>query len=76
MAPAPKLTPRITDEILAGDRKIWGAGAIAAFLGLSADKVYDLAKDPDVPIYKPAGSGRYFAIKSELMAWLRTKPQE
>lgn len=75
MTNAPKLTPRIADEVLAGDRKIWGAEAIAAFLGVSVDTVYDLAKEPGVPISKPPGSGRYFAFRRDLMAWLRTKPE-
>jgi hypothetical protein len=52
--------------------KLWGASMIAAFLGVSESWVYDLAKDPNCPIYKP--SGRYFALKSELIEWLRTKP--
>lgn len=73
--PIRPLTPKATDEILAGERKLWGASAIAAFLGISVDKVYTLAKNPVVPVYKPEGGG-YFAFKSELMAWLRTKPPE
>lgn len=52
---------------------IWGAKAIAQFMGLSVDVVYDLADDPDTPIYKP--SGRYCALKGELLNWMKTKPK-
>jgi hypothetical protein len=51
---------------------IWGAKSIAHFIGRSVDIVYDLADDPDAPVYKPGG--RYCATKSELRCWLRTKP--
>jgi excisionase family DNA binding protein len=67
----PPLDPWRADEVFAGDRKLWGAETIAAYLGVSAHTVYTLAQEPDVPIYKPGG--RYFAVKSELAAWLRTK---
>lgn len=50
---------------------LWGARAIAKFLRLSVDAVYDLALDPQCPIFRP--SGRYFATRSELMRWLHTK---
>lgn len=63
---------RITDLSLANER-LWGAAEIARFLGLSQDAVYRLADDPDVPIYRPPGSGRLFALKTELMGWLRSK---
>lgn len=52
---------------------IWGAKAIAQFMGLSVDVIYDLADDPSAPIYKP--SGRYCAIKGELLIWMKTKPR-
>lgn len=52
--------------------KIWGASAIAGYLGVSVDTVYRLAQEPDCPITRP--SGRYFAYQRELNAWLRTKP--
>lgn len=58
---------------LRGDR-LWGASEISAFLGVSVETVYTWAADPDVPIYKPGS--RYFAIKSELRDWLRSKPRE
>ena len=58
---------------LRGER-LWGASEISAFLGVSVETVYSWAADPDVPIYKPGS--RYFAIKSELCDWLRSKPRE
>lgn len=68
----PTLTPETLDGILQPPpRKIWGAPAIARILGVSVDTVYALAKDPASPVYKPNG---YFAYRSELEAWLRTKP--
>ena len=54
--------------------RLWGASEIAAFLGVSVETVYAWAADPAVPIYKPGS--RYFAIKSELRDWLRSKPRE
>lgn len=68
------LTTETLDSILQPPpRKIWGAPAIARFLGVSVDTVYALAKDPDCPVYKPSG---YFAYRYELEAWLRRKPIE
>jgi hypothetical protein len=57
-----------------GGEAIWGAKAIAAFAGVGIDTVYAWALDPAVPVYKPGG--RYFAIRHELMAWLRSKPMK
>lgn len=62
------------DEYSLGTEKLWGLPAIAKFLGLSVHAVRDLAQQPDVPIFKPAGGNRYFAVRSELWRWLRTKP--
>ncbi|WP_240540179.1 DNA-binding protein [Paracoccus sp. pheM1] len=61
------------DAVLDPERKIWGLGQIAEVLGVSVDKARALAKLPEVPIYRPAGSGSYFAFRSELMTWLRGK---
>ena len=61
------------DEVLEGDGKLWGLPHIAKVLGVSVDKARDLAKVEGVPIYRPDGSGSYFAFRSELLAWLRTK---
>lgn len=63
----------LIDAILEPDRKLWGLPMIAEALGVSVSKARDLASQPSVPIYRPAGSGSYFAFKSELMAWLRGK---
>jgi hypothetical protein len=54
------------------DDHLWGAKAIAAFIGRSVDVVYELADDETAPVHKPGG--RYYAAKSELRCWLRTKP--
>lgn len=56
--------------------KLWGAPAIAKALSLSSDAVYRLAEQDETPIYKPPGSNRLFAFRSELMRWLRTKPKK
>jgi hypothetical protein len=54
--------------------KLWGAQRIADVLGVGVDTVVTLARRADCPIYQP--SGRYFALRSELDQWLRTKPGE
>lgn len=72
--PLPPLDPWRLDGILEPDRKLWGLPMIAAFLGVNIDTARTWAKLDSVPIYRPAGSGSYFASKSELTAWLRTKP--
>lgn len=61
------------DGLLEPDRKLWGLPMIAEVLGVSVDKARELAKLAEVPIYRPLGSGSYFALRSELMAWLRGK---
>ncbi|KIZ41439.1 MULTISPECIES: hypothetical protein [Rhodopseudomonas] len=62
----------MTDASLRGE-KLWGAPSIAQFMGLSCDTVYKLSDDPDCPIYRPPGTNRLFATRSELLVWLRTK---
>ena len=62
------------DQITRGSERIWGLTAIAAVLGVSRDAARTMAKNPEVPIYRPAGQRRWFALRSELLAWLRTKP--
>lgn len=52
--------------------KLWGAPMIAEALGVSVDTVRKWARDPAIPIYRPNG---YFARRSELERWLRTKPE-
>ena len=59
------------DAIATGTEKIWGLEAIARSIGLSVATVKRYAARPDVPIYKPGG--RYFALRSELNEWLRSK---
>ncbi|EYD74085.1 hypothetical protein Rumeso_04338 [Rubellimicrobium mesophilum DSM 19309] len=59
------------DALSTGADKLWGLRAIAQALGLSVDTTRRLARKPGVPIYQPAG--RYFAVRSELNAWLRSK---
>lgn len=54
--------------------RLMGASAIARAIGVSEDTVRRLAHEPGVPIYRPPGLGRYVAYRSELEAWLRTKP--
>jgi hypothetical protein len=55
---------------VARPEKLWGAPAIARALGVSVDTVRNWASDPSVPIYRPKG---YFARRSELEQWLKTK---
>jgi hypothetical protein len=64
------------DEVLEGDGKLWGLPHIAKVLGVSVDTARRWARDPAVPIYQPAGTSQHFALKSELMAWLRGKTRD
>jgi hypothetical protein len=72
----PVLTAPLFDATVgqrpARPEKLWGRPAIARALGVSVDTVVSLARNADCPIYMPAG--RYFAYRSELERWLRTKP--
>lgn len=68
----PTLDPDRFDAITSGRDRLWGLTAIAAFIGVSVDKARRLATRTDAPIYQPDGKS-YFALRSELMAWLRTK---
>ena len=61
------------DAIAAGPEKLWGLTAIASALGVSVDKARKLAQCDEVPIYRPPGSGSYFATRTALNAWLRQK---
>lgn len=61
------------DAIATGKtEKLWGLPSIAEALGVSIDKARRLAKLADCPIYRPDGDS-YFAARSELNAWLRTR---
>lgn len=59
-----------------GPEKLWGAPAIARASGLSPDYIYTLAERDDTPIYRPPGTNKVFAFRSELLAWLRTKSKK
>lgn len=61
------------DALLEPERKLWGLPQIASALGVSVDTARRWARMPGVPIYRPAGTGSYFAFRSELLAWLRTE---
>ena len=68
----PTLDAQRFDTILRGPEKIWGLSNIACAIGLSIDATRKLAHSEGVPIYRPDGSKRYFALRSELNAWLRS----
>ncbi len=61
------------DAMTKGQEKLWGLGKIADFLGVSESTARRWANCDDVPIYKPVGQNTYFALRSELDAWLRSK---
>jgi hypothetical protein len=61
------------DEVLEGDGKLWGLPHIAKVLGVSVNTARRWARDPSVPIYQPTGTSQHFALKSEIIAWLRNK---
>ena len=62
----------VTPRSLAAER-LWGASAIAEFAGVSVDTVY-LWYRRGAPIFKP--SGQYFALRSELFRWMRSRPTD
>jgi hypothetical protein len=68
----PPLDPWRFDAVTGGPEKLWGLNSIASALGISVDKARRLARMHDVPIYRPDGIS-YFAFRSELNAWLRSK---
>lgn len=71
MQDKPTLDRWRADAILEPEQKLWGLAQIAKVLGVSVDKARELAKNPAVPIYRPEGSGTYFAFRSEVIAWMR-----
>lgn len=64
------------DSVLEPERKIWGLPQIAEVLGVSVPTARIFSKVDGCPIYRPPGSGRHFAFRSELMAWLRSKGRD
>lgn len=52
---------------------LWGLRAIGNAIGVSDDTVRRLVKDPasGIPVTRPGG--RYYAARSELLAWLRRR---
>ena len=67
-----RLDPMRFDMLVSGPEKLWGLSTIARAIGRSVDTTRTLAKREDVPIYRPDGKS-YFAFRSELHDWLRTK---
>lgn len=59
------------DALLEPDRPLWGLPQIARCAGVSVDTVRRWHRRTNAPIGKPGG--RYFAWRSELLAWLRTR---
>jgi hypothetical protein len=68
------ITAPIFDALVRKPERLWGAKAIARVIGCSVDTVASLARRPETPIYQPGG--RYYALRSELERWLKTKPTE
>lgn len=73
MQPKPKLDAKAFDAIVKRPEKLWGLAAIAGVIGLSVDATRRVAATGKAPIYRPEGSGRWFALRSELNAWLRSR---
>lgn len=74
-----KLTPELYDKMMAhigtypkrsslATESLWGAAAIAKFMGVSDDFVRKLALRDDAPIRTKAG--RYFCTRTEIVVWL------
>ena len=68
-----QLNPTRFDAITGGQEKIWGLTNIARVLNVSTDKARRLSRLEDCPIYRPEPDGNFFAFRSELIAWLKTK---
>ena len=73
MSDSERLDPMRFDMLTSGPEKLWGLNTIARAIGRSVDTTRSLAKREDVPIYRPPGTKGYFALRSELHDWLRTK---
>lgn len=61
---------KITEANLPVER-IWGLPDIAAFLDVSVDTARRWSRKPGVPIFR--AGGRYYAFRSELWRWHRSK---
>jgi hypothetical protein len=63
------------DQIVAAARPelLWGLPSIARAMGVSIDTARRLARNPgkNAPIYCPGG--RYFALRSELVDWMKQR---
>lgn len=68
-----QITATRFDAIVRGPEKLWGLSNIAGAIGLSVDATRRLAADQNAPIYRPNGCKRYFALRSELNSWLRSR---
>ena len=69
----PQLDPRSFDAMIRRRDRLWGLNRIARYLGVSVDKARRLARIPECPIYKPDGSGTFFAFGAELEQWLTSR---
>ena len=69
----PVLDPLRFDTIVGVPNKLWGSREIARALGVSESTVRRWAEIPEVPIYKPAGTGRMFCYRNEIEVWLKSK---
>ena len=73
MSDRERLNPERFDMLTSGPEKLWGLSTIARAIGRSVDTTRTLAKSGLAPIYQPPGTNTYFAFRSELHDWLRTK---
>lgn len=67
------ISPAEFDEMMreARPEHLWGLPEIARAMGVSRDTVRRTLKRPGtgIPVSKPGG--RYYAARSELLAWMR-----
>lgn len=66
--------PRSDGELLPRPEKLWGLPAIAQALAVSVATARRWANDPAIglPVYRPV-PGKYFALRPELMDWLKRR---
>lgn len=69
----PKLDPLRFDSMVGVPNKLWGSREISRALGVSESTVRRWAEIPEVPIYRPAGTGRLFCYRIEIETWLKRK---